>query len=180
MNALSEQISFVHGGLTVQWNSMTRCLESKAAKKENWAAGGAHTRSLALEPSNGKQQEMFNTHRAARPWVTQVSWQRPQSGQSWKPQQQQPSSMNPAPEVILIWTQVWGEFCPCKETVFNVFCEHVTLKSIYCSERKEANQIKTGQNFTPCSHCSWHLRGFQLLKQTPALNRWKESMWKAE
>ena len=117
---------------------------------------------------------------AARPWATQVSWQRPQSGQSWKPQQQQPSSVNPAPEVILIWTQVWGEFCPCKEMVFNVLCEHVTLKSIYCSERKEANQMKTGRNFTPCRHCSWHFRGFQLLKQTPILNRWKESMQKAE
>ena len=75
MNALSEQISFVCRGLTVQWNSTTHCLDSKAAKKENWAADGAPTRSLALESSDGKQQEMFHTHRAARTWVIRVSWQ---------------------------------------------------------------------------------------------------------
>ena len=170
MNALSEQISFVCRGLTVQWNSTAHHLETKAAKKGSWAAVGYPQGAWLWSPVMASR---LRCSTAAGLQVSQVSWQHPQSGWSWKPQQQQPSFMNSAPKVTLIRTQVWGEFGPCKEMVFNVLCEHVTLKSIYRSERKEANQMKTGCNFTLCRHCSWCFRGFQLLKQTPVLNRWK-------
>lgn len=60
-----------------------------------------------------------------------------------------------------------------------IFCEHAVLKSVYCSERREANGIKIGWNFTPCRHCACSCRGCWLLKSSLILNQWKESLQKS-
>ena len=92
MNTLSEQISFVCRGLTVQWNSTAHHLETKAAKKGSWAAVGCPQGAWLWSPV------MASRLRCSTPaglQVSQVSWQHPQSGEA-----ENHSSSNPAS-----WTQ---------------------------------------------------------------------------
>lgn len=150
--ALSEQISFVHGdfGSVKLHDSLFRVKSAKERELSFW--WGTH-KGLALEPSDGKQQEMFNTHRAARPWVhSQVSWQHPQSGQSWAT-----TAATQLHESLFRWylPEPWslGEFCPCKRR-YLMFSVN-TWAWISTAERKEANQIKTGRTYPMGTLGTW-------------------------